>query len=144
MDAFQRDTQHLEADEVGAYMLILMAMWTRETCDFPSDAKRLSRISRVSTRLWNSRIGPVIMAFFEVRDDMLISKRLRKEAAYTERQVQQQSDRKAGQKTDKPLKSNKPPQTVDISVDQPRHHPTQLPNYPTYKGGGGSAGRARG
>ena len=47
VDAFQRDTQHLTADEVGAYMLILMAMWVRETCDFPDDDRRLAAVFAV-------------------------------------------------------------------------------------------------
>lgn len=88
VDAFQRDTQHLQADEVGAYFLILMAMWTRESCDFPDDDARLARVSRVSTRLWKSRISPVIRDFFDVHGGMVFSKRLMREAAHVEREVQ--------------------------------------------------------
>jgi len=117
VDAFQRDTQHLEADEVGGYFLILMAMWTREACDFPNDPKRLARVCRVSTRLWNSRVGPALMTFFQVHDGSVISKRLRKEATYVERQVTLQSDRKTGEKSDKPLESNDPWLTADITTD---------------------------
>lgn len=73
VDAFQRDTQHLEADEVGAYLLILMAMWTRESCDLPDDDTRLARVARVSTRLWRSRIGPVLRPFFHVLENRIIS-----------------------------------------------------------------------
>lgn len=139
VDAFQRDTQHLGADEVGAYMLILMSMWTREACDFPDDDARLARICRVSTRLWRSRIGPVLRPFFQSVDGMLISKRLREEAAYTERQVQRQSNRKTGENPDNPLISNDRGASADMSTEHPRNHPTQLPNYPTDIGGGGSA-----
>lgn len=133
VDAFQRDTQHLQADEVGAYMLILMAMWTRAECDFPDDDNRLARVSRVSTRLWRSRIGPVLRPFFTSDDGALISQRLRKEAAYVERHVQQQSDRKAGEKSDKPLKSNDQASTADSTTDEPRTHPTLQPDNPTKK-----------
>lgn len=135
VDAFQRDTQHLAADEVGAYMLILMAMWTRETCDFPDDDRRLAAVSRVSTRLWKSRIGPVIREFLTAENGSLVSQRLRKEAAYTERQCTEQSNRKKGEKTPKALKRNKQASTADISTDAttdiPAEQPTQLPNYPT-------------
>lgn len=96
VDAFQRDTQHLEADEIGAYFLILMAMWTRETCDFPDVDVRLARVSRVSTRLWRSRIGPTIREFLTTKNGMLMSKKLREEAAYVEQACQTQSDRKTG------------------------------------------------
>ena len=131
IDAFQRDTQHLEADEVGAYLLILMAMWTRESCDFPDDDTRLARVSRVSIRLWKSRIGPTLRAFFRTDGGMLVSKRLREEATYVERQVENQSDRKVSNKPHKPLKSLSPTPTADVSADQPRHHPSQQPNNPT-------------
>jgi len=117
VDAFQRDTQHLEADEVGAYFLILMAMWTRESCDFPDDDARLARVSRVSTRIWKSRIGQVLRPFFRSENGALISERLRREATYVERQVKQQSDRKASEKSDKSLENNDMDETVDYSTD---------------------------
>ncbi|MGN7869570.1 YdaU family protein [Paracoccus sp. 22332] len=138
VDAFQRDTQHLEADEVGAYFLILMAMWTRESCDFPDDDSRLARVSRVSVRLWKSRIGPALRPFFQVANATLISKRLREEARYVERQVTQQHDRKTGENLANSLENNDPTLTADISGDEPRHHPSQQPN--SSGGGGGSAG----
>lgn len=131
VDAFQRDTQHLQADEVGAYMLILMAMWTRESCDFPSDDSRLARVARVSTRLWKSRVGPVIMEFLEVGNGAVISQRLRKEAAYVERTVKQQSDRKRAEKPDKSLETLDVGSTTDNTMDEPRNYPTQQPNNPT-------------
>ena len=159
VDAFQRDTQHLGADEVGAYMLILMAMWTRETCDFPDDDKRLAQVTRISPRLWKSRIGPVLREFFAAEDGSLISKRLRQEARYVEDYCRKQSDRKAGaspesgayaepavtsnsnqkggKKSDKPLKNNNAASSMDKPTDEPRDYPTQQPNNPT-----GEIGRA--
>lgn len=140
VDRFQTDTQHLEADEVGAYFLLLMAMWTRESCDFPDDDNRLARVCRVSPRLWKSRIGPVIRAFLQTDGRMVFQKRLREEASFVERQVQQQSDRKVGEKPDNPLKNIDAGQSADNSTDQPRDYPSQQPNNPTLDGGGGSAG----
>lgn len=131
VDAFQRDTQHLEADEVGAYILIIMAMWTRESCDFPDSDARLSRVSRVSIRLWRSRIGPVIREFLTAENGVVISQRLRREATYVERQVTQQSNRKCGEKSRKPLETNKPDTTTDTTTDEPRWYPSQQPNNPT-------------
>ncbi len=104
-DAFLRDTQHLQADEIGAYHLILYAMWKRPTCDFPDDDRRLAAAGRVSLRLWKSRIGPEIRAFLIAEDGVLYSERLRKEAAYTERQVLLQHTRKTGgRRPRKPLR----------------------------------------
>lgn len=131
VDAFQRDTQHLEADEIGAYFLILMAMWTRESCDFPDDDSRLARVSRVSTRLWKSRVGPVIREFLSASNGAVFSKRLREEAAYVERQVKQQSDRKTGEKSGNSLKYIDAASSADSSTDEPRDYPSQQPNNPT-------------
>lgn len=143
VDAFQRDTQHLEADEIGAYFLILMAMWTRESCDFPDDDSRLARVSRVSTRLWKSRIGPTIRAFLTASNGTVQSKRLREEATYVERQVKQQSDRKTGEKSDKPLECIEPSPSADETTDEPRNYPSQQPNnlqdIPLPDGNGGDA-----
>lgn len=91
IDAFLRDTQHLAADEVGAYLMILMAMWSRANCDFPDDDRRLARLCRVSPRLWKSRIGPALRPFFETAGGLLISKRLRVEAEQIERQYRDKS-----------------------------------------------------
>lgn len=159
VDAFQRDTQHLEADEIGAYMLLLMAMWTRESCDFPNDDTRLARVCRVSLRLWKSRVGPVLRDFLKAEGDVLVSKRLRQEAEYVETEVQKQSDRKRGayakpqgsnerdrdegEKSDKALKSHDTMSSADSSVDQPRHYPSQQPNNPTLVTAADAAREAR-
>lgn len=135
VDAFQRDTQHLAADEVVAYFLILMAMWVRETCDFPDDDRRLAAVSRVSLRLWKSRIGPAVKEFLEAENGVLISRRLRKEADYVERHCKAQSDRKSGNKSNNPLKNNNPSSTTDVATvataDVSTDRPTQHPNNPT-------------
>jgi uncharacterized protein YdaU (DUF1376 family) len=135
VDAFQRDTQHLAADEVGAYMLLLMAMWTRESCDFPDDDRRLAAVCRVSPRLWKARIGPVIREFLTAENGALIQKRLREEATYVERQCKAQSDRKSGEKSDNPLNDNDPPtstdKSTDATADKSPEHPSQQPNNPT-------------
>jgi len=137
VDRFQTDTQHLSADEVGAYFLLLMAMWSRETCDFPDNDERLARVCRVSLRLWKSRIGAAIRLFLTTDGEVVFQKRLRKEAAFVERAVKAQSDRKVGEKSAKPLKDNDVDQSADYSVDSPtddqQSYPTQLPNNPTQK-----------
>ncbi len=126
---------------MGAYFLIIMAMWTRESCDFPNEEAKLARVARVSLRLWKSRVGPSIMAFLTVEGDAVMSKRLRAEASYTERQVKSQSERRVTSTVtpqqpdifDKPLKVNEPGSTVDasadISPDRPGNHPRHPPTY---------------
>lgn len=128
VDAFQRDTQHLETDEIGAYFLLLMAMWTREDCALPDDDKRLARLARVSDRLWKSRIGAIMREFFTAENGQLFSKRLRKEAGYVERTVASQSDRKRGKKSSNILKLLNGGKSADVSADQSTDQPTQQPN----------------
>ena len=135
VDAFQRDTQHLSTDEVGAYMLVLMAMWVRESCDLPDDDRRLAAVSRVSPRLWKSRVGPSVREFFEVEEGKLVSRRLQREADYVERHCKAQSDKRNANKSVKALKNNNPPPTVVSSsvatADMSSAQPTQQPNNPT-------------
>ncbi len=131
VDAFQRDTQHLSADEVGAYFLIIMAMWSRKDCAVFDNQAQLARIARVSLRLWKSRIAPTLMPFFTVENGLVLSNRLRKEATYVERQVTQQRCRKTGENPDNLLKTKDRPQTTDEPRTEPRHLPSQQPNNPT-------------
>lgn len=133
VDAFQRDTQHLEADEIGAYFLLLMAMWTRESCDLPDDDMRLARVARVSLTLWKRRIGPVIREFFHAADGVVFQKRLREEATFVEHSVELQSNRKKGKSSDKSLENIEVDQSTDITTDQTADNPTQQPNNPTLK-----------
>lgn len=137
VDRFQTDTQHLAPDEVGAYFLLLIAMWSRETCDFPDDDHRLARVCRVTPRLWKSRIGGAIRPFLQSDGKAVFQKRLRQEATFVERAVTAQSNRKAGGKSGKPLKDYVVYQSTDYSMDNPTDdlpsYPTQLPNNPTQK-----------
>lgn len=130
-DAFHRDTQDLSAEEVGAYFLILMAMWAREDCDLPDDDKRLARICRVSPTLWKRRMGPLMRGFFEVSGGAIFSERLQKEAKFVELSVAQQSERKKGKTSDKPLITNDQGKSTDVprkdhgaTAEDPTYNPT--------------------
>lgn len=155
VDAFLRDTLDLEADEFGAYHLILYAMWSREACNMPDDDRKLARVSRCSTKLWKSRIRPTLEPFFNVGGGLWTNTRLSKEAAKTEKFLKGQSDRKAGsgnesdtcagtQETqpqemetpinyDKPLETNNPASTVDDTAEVSGEHPTQDTKIPRDK-----------
>jgi len=151
-DALLRDVMHLSAEEVGAYMLILMAMWKRETATLPLDHARLARIARINTRRWRSTIWPEISNFFQKTEGEIRSTKLTEVAAEVERFLVKQSTRKRGLRgysqgqkrnevlretntpptDDKSLNNNKSGQSaepsVDISADQPRNHPRNHPN----------------
>lgn len=136
VDAFQRDTQDLSTEEIGAYMLLLSAMWSRESCDLPDDDKRLARVCRVTESKWKRGLGDVMRGFLVAENGAVFSKRLRKEAVYVEHSVKEQSDRKKGKSPSKSLKDNESTQSTDypqnIRGESPEQ-PTQQPNNPTVK-----------
>jgi uncharacterized protein YdaU (DUF1376 family) len=57
-----RDTGHLSAAGVGAYLLLLFHHWS--TGSLPNDDEQLARIARQSKAEW-ARLRPVIAKFFE-------------------------------------------------------------------------------
>ena len=75
---FLGDTLDLDAAEVGAYMLLLMAQWNRDGNSLPHDQKKLQRVARCG-RNW-SRVWSQIERYFEHDEDGIYSKRLRLEA----------------------------------------------------------------
>jgi uncharacterized protein YdaU (DUF1376 family) len=67
------DTTHLSTDQHGAYLLLLMAYWRRGG-PLPADDAYLCRIVGMTVYKWRG-IRPTIVAFFEERDGVWISKR---------------------------------------------------------------------
>lgn len=121
VDAFLRDTQDLEADQIGAYHLILYAMWGRVTCDFPMDERKLARVSRCSLHRWRRVIGPALLPFFQHDGGVLKSKKLKECAAYVEnlctRQHENRSQKKIAEKTCNTLKTHDQGLTMDDTMD---------------------------
>lgn len=97
MDAFLRDTQELSTDEIGAYFLIIGAMWRHPTVSVDANPDRLRLIARVSKALWRNRIGPALMPFFlPCGEDRITSKKLLEQAEFVEESLIKQSDRGRG------------------------------------------------
>lgn len=96
IDAFIRDTLELEREDIGSYFLILGAMWSSVNCALHLDDKKLARVARVSPRKWSTTTKHIILPFFQTSGGALISKRLRKEAAFTEKYLAQQHCRTSG------------------------------------------------
>ena len=155
-DRFLRDTLELSAEEIGAYHLILYAMWKRPDCSLPLDPRKLARIARVSLRKWNSQVGPAILELMDVDADVLTSKKLTEEARQTEDWCTTQHGRKCEvckkrrvyannpdtpssgkdneENPDKSLETKDPPLTGDTTGDEPGNYPgINHPNIPTYK-----------
>ena len=77
-DAFLADTTHLNAQETGAYLMLLMIAWRSSECRLPDDDDRLARWARVDRRTWQ-RIKPTIMEFWTHDGGFWIQRRLSKE-----------------------------------------------------------------
>jgi len=71
---FLADTTHLSAEEVGAYMLLLMNHW--RVGYVPSNGQRLAKICRVSKVRWDRAVGPALLPFFDIAGDKMTQKRL--------------------------------------------------------------------
>ncbi|MBS8227115.1 YdaU family protein [Vannielia litorea] len=147
VDAFVRKTLELSADEIGAYFLLLSAMWGREECSLPDDDRKLARIARATPQTWKRRIRPTIEPFFEVAEGNWKNDRLSIEAVKTEKFLKSQSARKGGgdqkneavarhggarmtptetqEKSGKSLKNKEPPPTADASTEVPGRYPFQ-------------------
>lgn len=73
------DTRHLTAEQHGAYVLLLFAMWRADDCSIPGDARQLARIASVTPARWE-RISGDVMAFMTLTEGGRVTqKRLAKE-----------------------------------------------------------------
>ena len=74
---FIGDTLALSTEQVGAYLLALMAMWNAGG-ELPDDDRKLARITRLSPKKWLAA-RPDIEPFFTVSDGVWVNERLTKE-----------------------------------------------------------------
>ena len=76
---YLRDTGHLSTEQHGAYLLMLLHYWCTGA-PLPADDTQLACITRLGTEGWPKH-RPMLTAFFEQRDGMLIHKRVEIELA---------------------------------------------------------------
>jgi uncharacterized protein YdaU (DUF1376 family) len=79
---FIGDTLHLSTEQVGAYLLLLMAMWNAGGT-LPDDEAKLARIVRLSVKKWRA-VAPDLLSFFERVDGAVRHNRLTKEMQKSE------------------------------------------------------------
>ena len=144
---FLGDTLDLDASEVGAYMLLLMAQWRRKGKSLPDDPKKLQRIARCG-RNW-AKVWVTIQVYFDRDETGVYNKRLRFEAqnAAVRRQVNAQNGARGG--AAKALKSNERAlanatnslrQTSTIPEPEPEPEPDKDDDDDADADGGGDAG----
>jgi uncharacterized protein YdaU (DUF1376 family) len=73
------DTQHLSAEQHGAYLLLLMAAWKRGGA-LPDDDDQLAAIARLDAPRWRKSSG-ILRGFFKAQDGQLVQGRLAVEYA---------------------------------------------------------------
>lgn len=112
---FVGDTLDLDAKEIGAYMLLLMAMWTRDGT-LPNDQKKLQRVARVG-RDW-PKIWSALERYFEASEGVITNKRLSQELhkVATKRRANAQSGARGGKA--KALKYKQ--ETLANATDSPK------------------------
>ena len=103
---FLGDTLDLDATEIGAYMLLLMAQWNRGGESLPNDDNKLKRVARCG-RNW-PKVWTSIGRYFKEDENGIYSKRLRLEAqnVASKREVNAHNGALGGRA--KALKNNKP------------------------------------
>lgn len=118
---FTSKTLDLDSKEVGAYMLILMAMWGRDGV-LPSDQKKLQRVARCG-RDW-PKVWAAIEHYFTVDGDTISNRRLTEELqkVAAKRAVSSQSGSLGG--LAKALKTKKQAlANATVSLQQPEPEP---------------------
>lgn len=73
------DTMHLNLEQHGAYLKLLMVTWRNSGKPLADDDATLSRVLGVTVPRWREKIRPAIIGFFEISNGKLLSKRLEKE-----------------------------------------------------------------
>jgi uncharacterized protein YdaU (DUF1376 family) len=84
---YLKDTQHLSAQENGAYWFLILHAWTRGG-PLPKEDDRLARIARLTTKEWKASRG-VILEFFSAAPDGYRHKRVDLELARADKKIEQ-------------------------------------------------------
>lgn len=71
---YMADTMHLNTEQHGAYLLLLLTAWNRGG-RLPDDDAQLALICRADKKTW-SRIRDVVLPFFDKQDGALVQRRL--------------------------------------------------------------------
>lgn len=103
---FVGDTLLLSTEHIGAYLLLLIALWNADG-KLPADEVKLARVARLSVKKWRS-VAADLLPFFEVNDGVLTHHRLTKELQKSAAQSNSRAAAGAKGGTANALKYNKP------------------------------------
>jgi uncharacterized protein YdaU (DUF1376 family) len=136
---YLRDTMHLSAEQHGAYLLLLMACWSRGG-SLPDNDAQLAGIARMPLAAWR-RNAPIIRAFFDSEGGALVQGRVSAEIDRAKRitEVRREAGAKGGrpgaQNESKPKpkafangQQTETPSQKTVTVSEPTGSSTSEPN----------------
>ncbi|WP_017993917.1 YdaU family protein [Rhizobium leguminosarum] len=124
---FIGDTLSLSTEQIGAYMLLLMAMWNAGG-RLPADEAKLARVARMSVKRWKG-ISDDLMSFFEVDGEFVRHNRLTKELQKSESKSQSRAAAGAEGGRAKALKDNEA--RLANAMPTPQHLPDTITRVPS-------------
>lgn len=119
---FIGDTLHLSTEQIGAYMLMLMAMWNAGG-SLPEDEAKLARVVRMSVKKWRA-IAADILPFFAAEGGRIVHHRLTKELQKSERKSHSRAAAGAKGGAARSLKNKE--QREAIASGLPKHLPDTI------------------
>lgn len=134
---FVGDTLQLSTEQIGAYLLLLIALWNANG-SIPADEVKLARIARMTVKKWKT-VSVEVMPFFEVEDNRLSHDRLTKELQKSERQSELRAAAGALGGAAKSLNGKRSTLAKDVAMLQ---HASALPK--PYKKEGGNLSLKKG
>lgn len=123
---YMADTMHLNTEQHGAYLLLLLTAWNRGG-RLPDDEAQLALICRADKKTW-CRIRGVILPFFDKQDGALVQRRLMSEY---EKAVKNNAAQKAnGLKGGRPKKTQNETEKkpAGFGSDNPPGKPIETPS----------------
>ena len=75
-DAYLADTMHLDYEQHGLYLMLLMMMWRAPQCRVPNDDTWLARRFRIDDTAMQQKLRPLIDEFCQVDGNYISQKRL--------------------------------------------------------------------
>jgi uncharacterized protein YdaU (DUF1376 family) len=120
---FVGDTLLLSTEHIGAYLLLLIALWNADGV-LPADDVKLARVARMTVKKWKS-VSSEILPFFCVEDGVLTHNRLTNELHKSERQseLRAAAGSRGGAATALKNKGSKPAFAKAKGAARPQHLP---------------------
>ncbi len=93
IDAWALDTKHLNYEETGIYITLIIMMWSHPNCRIPNDDKWLARHFRMTPREVEKKLRPLITEFCKKDRRFITQGRLKDEWDYRMRNSDNQRTR---------------------------------------------------